>query len=221
MYICNPFDSKFNHLIVIIMKFNHLLIGMLAMAASVACNRTEEPETPAATNRADFETFPEKYGQYTKEFTSAAGWHTVNCAIQEGGNSDANPVFVCIGKVPGTDQWAKAVCINGKVGASGVLTSPVIAGGCGTLSFTMANVFSDKNGISFQIEVIQNGEVVKTLTVTKEASEVTQKVPIEHSVEVNVSGAFELKFTNLSPSNSSTSNKDRVSLWNMTWTSFE
>jgi hypothetical protein len=181
----------------------------------------EQPETPVAANRADFETFPENYGQYTKEFTSAAGWHTVNCAIQSGGSSDANPVFICIGKVTGSDEWAKAVCINGKVGASGVLTSPVIAGGCGTLSFTMANVFSDKNGISFQIEVIQNGEVVKTLTVTKEASEVTQKVPIEHSVEVNVSGSFELKFTNLSPSNSSTSNKDRVSLWNMTWTSFE
>ena len=180
----------------------------------------DQPETPAATNRADFETFSDKYGQYDKEFTSAAGWRTVNCAIQEGGASDSNPVFACIGKVPGTDQWARAVCINGKVGASGVLTSPVIAGGCGTLSFTMANVFTDKNGISFQIEVIQNSEVVKTLTVTKTASEVTQKVPIEHSVDVNVSGSFSLKFTNLSPSNSSSSNKDRVSLWNMTWTSF-
>jgi hypothetical protein len=180
----------------------------------------EEPEAAIVANRADFETFPERFGQYTKEFTSTDGWHTVNCAIQEGYTTDINPQFECIGKVPGTDEWAKAVCINGKVGASGVLTSPVIAGGCGILSFTMANVFSDKNGISFQIEVIQKGEVVKTLTVTKTGSEVTQKVPIEHSVEVNVSGAFELKFTNLCPSNS-TSNKDRVSLWNMTWTSFE
>ena len=181
----------------------------------------EQPGTPVTANRADFETFPEKYGQYNKEFTSTAGWHTVNCAIQQGGSSDSNPVFICIGKVPGTDTWARAVCINGKVGASGVLTSPKIAGGCGTLSFTMANVFTDKNGISFQIDVIQNDEVVKTLTVTKGAAEVTQKVPIEHSVDVNVSGTFSLKFTNLCPSNSTSSNKDRVSIWNLTWTSVQ
>jgi hypothetical protein len=181
----------------------------------------EEPETPVATNRADFETFPERYGQYTKEFTSAAGWHTVNCAIQEGYTTDINPQFICIGTVPGTEQWAKAVCINGKVGASGVLTSPEIAGGCGTLSFNYGNMFTDKNGVSFQVEVIQNGEVVKTLTFTKDAASVAQKTKYEGSLEVNVSGSFSLKFTNLSPSNSSTSNKDRVSLWNMTWTSFE
>jgi hypothetical protein len=85
----------------------------------------------------------------------------------------------------------------------------------------MANVFTDKNGISFQIDVIQNDEVVKTLTVTKGAAEVTQKVPIEHSVDVNVSGTFSLKFTNLCPSNSTSSNKDRVSIWNLTWTSVQ
>ena len=180
----------------------------------------EEPETPVATNRADFETFPERYGQYTKEFTSAAGWHTVNCAIQEGYTTDSNPQFICIGKVPGTDTWAKAVCINGKTTASGVLESPELAGGCGTLSFNYGNLFSEANGVSFKVEVIQNGSVVKELTFTKDNASVPKLTKLEGSLEVNVSGTFKLRFTNLSPTNS-TSNKDRVSLWNMTWTSFE
>jgi hypothetical protein len=180
----------------------------------------EQPETPVAANRADFETITEKYGQYTKEFTTAAGWHTVNCAIQEGYTTDINPQFVCIGKVPGTDTWAKAVCINGKTTASGVLESPELTGGCGTLSFNYGNMFSEANGVSFKVEVIQNGSVVKELTFTKDNASVPKLTKLEGSLEVNVSGTFKLRFTNLSPTNS-TSNKDRVSLWNMTWTSFE
>ena len=180
----------------------------------------EQPETPAATNRADFETFDGYYGQYDKQFTSAAGWKTVNCAIQAGNTSDVNPQFICIDKVPGTDTWAKAVCINGKTTASGVLESPEITGGCGVLSFNYGNMFSEANGVSFKVEVIQNGSVVKELTFTKDNASVPKKTKLEGSLDVNVSGTFKLKFTNMSPTNS-TSNKDRVSIWNLTWTSVQ
>ena len=180
----------------------------------------EQPETPAATNRADFETFDGYYGQYDKQFTSTAGWKTVNCAIQAGNTSDVNPQFICIGKVPGTDTWAKAVCINGKTSASGVLESPELTGGCGVLSFNYGNMFSESNGVSFKVEVIQNGSVVKELTFTKDKASVPQKTKLEGSLDVNVSGTFKLKFTNMSPTNS-TSNKDRVSIWNLTWTSVQ
>jgi hypothetical protein len=180
----------------------------------------DQPETPSATNRADFETFPENYGQYTKEFTSAAGWHTVNCAIQEGYTTDINPQFICIGKVPGTDTWAKAVCINGKTSASGVLESPELTGGCGVLSFNYGNMFSESNGVSFKVEVIQNGTVVKEVSFTKDNASVPKLTKLEGSLDINVSGTFKLKFTNNSPTNS-TSNKDRVSIWNLTWTSVQ
>ena len=180
----------------------------------------EQPGTPVTANRADFETFPEIYGQYTKEFTSAAGWHTVNCAIQEGYTTDINPQFICIGTVPGTDTYAKAVCLNGKTTAVGVLESPEITGGCGVLSFNYGRMFTDNNGVSFKVEVIQSGSTVKTLTFTKDGASVPQKTKLEGSIEVNVSGNFKLKFTNLCPSNS-TSNKDRVSIWNLTWTSVQ
>ena len=180
----------------------------------------EQPETPAATNRADFETFDGYYGQYDKQFTSAAGWKTVNCAIQAGNTSDVNPQFICIDKVPGTDTWAKAVCINGKTSASGVLESPELTGGCGVLSFNYGNMFLEANGVSFKVEVIQNGSVVKELTFTKDKASVPQKTKLEGSLDVNVSGTFKLNFTNMSPTNS-TSNKDRVSIWNLTWTSVQ
>lgn len=180
----------------------------------------EQPGTPVTANRADFETFDGYYGQYDKQFTSVDGWKTVNCAIQAGHTADVNPQFMCIGTVPGTDTYAKAVCINGKTTATGVLESPEITGGCGVLSFNYGIMFSDKNGVSFQVEVIQNGSTVKTLTFTKDAASVTQKTKLEGSIEVNVSGNFKLKFTNLCPSNS-TSNKDRVSIWNLTWTSVQ
>ena len=180
----------------------------------------EQPGTPVTANRADFETFDGYYGQYDKQFTSVDGWKTVNCAIQAGHTADVNPQFICIGTVPGTDTYAKAVCINGKTSASGVLESPELTGGCGVLSFNYGNMFSEANGVSFKVEVIQNGSVVKELTFTKDSASVPQKTKLEGSLDVNVSGTFKLKFTNMSPTNS-TSNKDRVSIWNLTWTSVQ
>ena len=81
-------------------------------------------------------------------------------------------------------------------------------------------MFSEANGVSFKVEVIQNGSVVKELTFTKDKASVPQKTKLEGSLDVNVSGTFKLKFTNMSPTNS-TSNKDRVSIWNLTWTSVQ
>ena len=139
-----------------------------------------------------------------------------NCAVQEGGEKDANPVYILIGKVAGTDTWAKAVCMNGKTSAIGTIESPEISGGCGTLSFDYANIFTESNGVNFKIEVIQGGSVVKTLTIDEDS--VTKMTKYTYSAEVKVSGTFKLKFTNLCPSNNSSSNKDRVSIWNLMWT---
>ena len=108
--------------------------------------------------------------------------------------------------------------MNGKTSAVGTIESPEIAGGCGTLEFDFAHIFSDKNGMDFNIDVIQNDAVVKTINVKKTASESEKMTKIHFSEEVNVSGAFKLKFTNNCPS-ATDGNKDRVSIWNLTWTS--
>lgn len=168
-----------------------------------------------AGNRADFET-AKNTSSYVAS-TTTAGWVLTNCAVQEGGEKDANPVYKLLGKVAGTNTWAKAACMNGKTTAVGTIESPELSGGCGTLSFNYANIFTEANGVNFQIEVIQNGATVKTITVDEDS--VTKMTELSYSTEVNVSGSFKLKFTNLSPTNNSTSNKDRVSIWNLEWTS--
>ena len=176
----------------------------------------DEPVAPTATNRADFETLT-RTSTYTSH-TTTSGWVLKNCAVQEGHTADINPQYILIGKVGDTDTWAKAACMNGKTSAVGTIESPEIAGGCGTLEFDFAHIFSDKNGMDFNIDVIQNDAVVKTINVKKTASESEKMTKIHFSEEVNVSGAFKLKFTNNCPS-ATDGNKDRVSIWNLTWTS--
>ena len=178
----------------------------------------EQPETPAASNRADFETLT-KTASYTAH-TTTDGWVLTNCAVQEGYTTDINPQYILIGKVEGTDTWAKAACMNGKTSAVGSIESPELSGGCGTLSFDFAHIFSDKNGMDFNIEVIQGGAVVKTINVKKTADESVKMTKLHFSEEVNVSGSFKLKFTNNCPSKTD-GNKDRVSIWNLTWTNVQ
>ena len=178
----------------------------------------ETPDTPATGNRADFETLT-RTSSYTAH-TTTAGWVLTNCAVQEGYTTDINPQYILIGTVGDTDTWAKAACMNGKTSAVGTIESPEIAGGCGTLEFDFAHIFSDKNGMDFNIDVIQNDAVVKTINVKKTSSEAAKMTKLHFSEEVNVSGTFKLKFTNNSPS-ATDGNKDRVSIWNLTWTSVQ
>lgn len=161
-------------------------------------------------NMADFNTLSTAttYGTYT----TTAGWVATNAAVQSGGDADNNPAFMFIGTAE-----TKAVCLNGKTTTIGVLTSPVLNGGCETLSFKYGYAYADKNGIDIKIEIKQNGTVVKTFTLVKVAAEVTQKTAYDHSVDVNVNGDFEVVITNNAPSKS-TKNADRLSIWNVSWT---
>ncbi len=177
----------------------------------------DDPVTPPAGDgggRADFETLT-KTSSY-KNFTTDAGWILTNCAVQEGGDKDSNPVYKILGKVEGTSTWAKAACMNGKTAAVGSIESPELSGGCGKLTFNYANIFTESKGVNFKIEVIQGGSVVKTITVDEDS--VTKMTAYTYTADINVSGSFKLKFTNLCPSNNSSSNKDRVSIWNLVWT---
>jgi len=68
--------------------------------------------------------------------------------------------------------------------------------------------------LSFRVDVKQNGSVVKTWTVTP--SSLTQKTAYSFEESCSISGEFTIEFTNLCPTGSS-SNKDRVSIWNVNW----
>jgi len=181
------------------------------------------PELPVVSGgRADLETMEGSasggYGQYDKDFTSISGWTTDNSALQVGGTSDANPVFIFIG------AGNKAVCINGKVGASGTLTSPILTGGIAKLTFNYGHAFSDKNGVNINITITEIATgATQVINFVVAAADIVQKTAYtkELTLETAITGEFTIVFSNNCPSNSTSSNKDRVSLWNIEWTAPE
>ena len=174
-----------------------------------------EPEEPTPgvdgyAGRDDFATVAHN-SSYTAR-KSTAGWVGENCAVQSGGASDANPVLPSL---LGSDTNTRAWVMNGKTSAVGKITSPVLTTGCGTLKFTYGLAFTDKNGFDFDVEIIQNGEVVKTFNVKKAAAKY-EKFTFEE--EVNVAGEFQIVFSNNCPTEDASGNKDRYSIWDVMWT---
>lgn len=164
---------------------------------------------PISGGRADIETLEanSSYGTYT----TTAGWIGTNCAVFKGGSQNSAPTYSYIAD---TDA-VKAFCMNGKTSAVGTIASPLLSGGCGTLTFNYAYFYSESNGVKFKVEVIQNDEVVKTITVDN--ASLVQNDVVLFSEDVNVAGEFKLLFTNLSPS-AANKNKDRYAIWNIAWT---
>lgn len=148
-----------------------------------------------------------KYATYT----TTAGWVGENCAVLAGGAEDKNPIF----KMFGDSDATKALCMNGKTTTVGKITSPILSGGCGTLSFDYGYPFSESKGVSFHVAIMQGDVVTHEFDVINTS---LQKFEKERCSEVvNLAGDFQIVMTNNSPSNS-TSNKDRFAVWNIAWT---
>ena len=171
------------------------------------CDRCGDPE-PAApsagTQKADFDGFVidgTNDTSYAAERTNADGW------IANNARCDEQPDF-------GTDPQ---IILNGKTSAIGKLTSCTLSNGIKSLSLSYGNAFGESNGVSLKI-TIKNaaGEVVATTDLID--TDVTQKVAESFiwTLDTAVEGDFVIEITNNCPTNS-TSNKDRVSIWNLTW----
>jgi len=106
--------------------------------------------------------------------------------------------------------------INGKTSAVGSITSPKLTGGCGTLSLNYGYAFSESNGVDFKVEILQGGVVVQSYQV-KDAS-IAKLAAGQWSQAVNVAGEFQIVITNNHPTNNASSNKDRYTIWNISWT---
>lgn len=157
----------------------------------------------------DFDTM--NGGSPTSSFgslTSTKGWTATNAALLQGGPG-SNPRFEYLG-----DATVFAVNLNGKVGATGTLTSPVLHDGLGTLTFNYSHCMSE-SGIHFTVNILQNGSVVKTFSVDQDGT--TAKTLYTFTQDVNISGDFTIEFVARSFTNSS-SNKDRVAISKVSWT---
>lgn len=171
------------------------------------------PPGPSVSYKGDFDSFNggtprSSYGSYT----NATGWTATNCAIlggQAAGASDVNPRFTFIGS-----EGTLAPTLTGKSSAPGELLSPVLTGGCKTLTFNYGFAFNDKV-CNFTIEILQNDAVILEKKV--ELSNFTQKTKYDYSLDVNVTGDFRIRIVNNSASNRD-ANCDRISIWNLTWT---
>ncbi len=165
---------------------------------------------PVKVNKSDFQTL--NLGQTStafkagREHYSFDGWKLLTGAV--------------VGPTTFTDGSLKdlAAVICGGTSQTGVLTSPLIADGCGTLKFKYG-VYNNNEKIRFRIDIKNAaGEVVQTETV--ENLEPTMSTAAEYSKEFNVSGVFQLEFTNLCPSGVK-NRKDRVAIFDIEWTSVQ
>jgi hypothetical protein len=175
----------------------------------------DTPDTPSTSDEylGDFNSFNNStaaaspYGTYT----NATGWTAENSIILGGTDgTDANPYFTFIG-----GSGVLAPTLNGKTTTLGKLTSPTLTGGIATLTFNYGFAFTESK-CQFTVNVKDtNGNVIKTDTVTLDS--ITKLSAYSYSLDVNYSGDFIIEITNNGYSGS-TSNKDRLSIFNLTWT---
>lgn len=180
--------------------------------ACTGCGKAEPAQGAVITSTEIFAGLTAS-GSY-KTVTTTSGWTATNAAVLTGGTKDSNPVFMFIGSTADT----VAIALNGKTTAVGKLTSATLQNGISKLSFNYGNAFSEANGVDVTINILQNGEVVATTRLDNNS--VTQKTAYEFVWELDqaVEGEFVIEIVNNSPTNS-TSNKDRIAIFNFTWDS--
>lgn len=141
--------------------------------------------------RADFENFAtEGYGVITPiEDETTGGWKLKNGCIRKSSRA-------------GYPEH-KFPLLVGLTETTGTLTSPILKGGCGTLTVAMAGG-KLKNyvpkGIKVKVEIIQNKIVKKSTFLEITQDEYEQHQIFNREYEVNVSGEYEIVITNACPS---------------------
>ena len=147
----------------------------------------------------DFNTVSDASGYDSR--TSTTGWSAVNTAV-----STVNEVTYWI--------------MQGNTSSVGVITSPELNNGIGKLTLDYMYPFSEANGVSFKVEIKQNGALVegKSYTITN-ADAVQSTVYTETIENINVEGNFQIVITNLSPSGA-TKSKDRFGVGNFCWKNY-
>jgi hypothetical protein len=171
--------------------------------------------TPTVDYKGSFNTFNNSTAKATAgTYTNSTGWTASNCSILGGLDSgtDSNPRFAFIGS---SSTLAPCLYGNSDAASTGKLTSPTLTGGCNTLSFSYGFPFSGTS-FSFTVNVLQNGNVVKTETIAPTTFE--RKVAYEHTINVGVTGSFSIEIVNNAPGwTSANTNACRVAIWNLTW----
>lgn len=173
----------------------------------------DDPDDPTGEFKGDFNSFnggvakASPYGTYT----NATGWTATNAIVLAGGDKDSNPYFTFIG---GAGTMAPTIC--GTKGKEGAITSPVLKGSIKTLTFNYGFAFTEtKAGFTVNVKDA-SGNIIATKTVTLDT--ITKLTAMTFSMDVNYSGEFTIEILNDAYSGATSGNKDRLSVWNLTWT---
>lgn len=165
--------------------------------------------------RADFENFAtEVSGAITPiEDETTGGWKLKNGCIRKY-------------SMAGYPEH-KFPLLVGLTETTGTLTSPILKGGCGTLTVAMAGG-KLKNyvpkGIKVKVEIIQNKIVKKSTFLEITQDEYEQNQIFNREYEVNVSGEYEIVITNACPSQipsgTGLSRAEDVMIPSVSWTGY-
>ena len=185
---------------------------------------TGTPETPnepevSVGGSADFDTIKTTTASggdssYTNSYTTTNGWVTTNSAIQAGGTKDSNPQFTVVGP----DNTHKAVCLNGKVGAEGKLTSPTLTGGISKLTINYTKMFTDTQ-LSVTVTITDAAGNTYTHVIENLNMDKNDKYTVytdEWVLETPIVGDFTIEIVNNCPSKN-TGNKDRFTILDLYW----
>lgn len=169
---------------------------------------TPTPDQPVTGNSADFNTLnggkanTMTYGTYK----TAQGWEATWSLVLAGGTEATN--FIS------TDATFLFPCVDGTPARPGKLTSPTISGGLKNLKFNYGFPYNETK-VQFTVNIKQNGAVVASEVVS--VNPVTKGQVYSFDKAFNVSGDFSIEIVNDCITQSTSNNKDRVAIWDLTW----
>jgi len=156
--------------------------GMMMTYTIVQAGASDTPPVVTGGGSADLETINggEIGTDKSKTYTTTNGWYSSTAVVNKLSSS----------KYP---DYADAPC-RPKLNIGGTLTSPVLSGGCGTLTITWSRA-STKVGSQYLVE-IKNSEGTVLKSETHVEAEAAQNVMNVTTFEMNVAGDFVVVITN-------------------------
>ena len=157
-------------------------MGMPANYVIVQAGMSDTPPVVTGGGSADLETINggELGTDKSKTYTTTNGWYSSTAVVNKLSST----------KFP---DYADAPC-RPKLNIDGTLTSPVLSGGCGTLTITWSRA-STKVGSQYLVE-IKNSEGTVLKSETHVEAEAAQNVINVTTHEMNVAGDFVVVITN-------------------------
>lgn len=174
----------------------------------------DTPEPPSEPdNCADFSTLNggSNATGYAGTYTTVRGWTAKYCVVASGGEEDSpsQNIFTFMG-----DASVRGPVLNGRIGGLGSLVSPVLSDGISRLEFSYGFPFEERRA-GFTVNIRRDGAVVLSTSVT--VDNIQSRHAYGFSWDVECQGDFVIEILN-NGLTASSGDKDRLAVWNLTWT---